>query len=98
MTRKSPLPLRLHIQVKAASTSVPPPMSTVPDVVIAIASEGLPTRKYWYVFLGAAVATPRNASTAAMHRTDLFIAALYRHGCPAPGIQVRNKIWAGVPT
>src|SRR5205814_3902139 len=48
MTRKSPLPLRWHIHWKAASTSVPPPISTVPAVVGVVTSVGFPSRKYEY--------------------------------------------------
>jgi hypothetical protein len=42
------LPLRWHIHWKAASTSVPPPISTVPAVVGVVTSVGFPKRKYEY--------------------------------------------------
>ncbi len=61
ITRKSPLPLRWHIHWNAASTSVPPPISTVPGVVDVVTSFALPTRKYEY-FLPALAGTTMHDS------------------------------------
>src|SRR5690348_14815727 len=68
MTRKSPLPLRWHIHWKAASTSVPPPMRTVPATVLVVTSFALPTRKYEYCFFAAKAGSSADSTKTATTR------------------------------
>ena len=66
ITRKSPLPARSHIHWNAASTSVLPPIRTVPPVVAVVTSAALPTRKYEYCLAAEAGATEARTRIAAL--------------------------------